>query len=53
MHDAEILRGMTSPIAGASNMSHIEQAADDATLTPDEVAALEQPYVPRAVLGHA
>jgi aryl-alcohol dehydrogenase-like predicted oxidoreductase len=48
-------KGVTSPIAGASKPSHIEQAvaALDVTLTPTEAATLEQPYEPRAVLGHA
>ncbi|HEY1230113.1 MAG TPA: aldo/keto reductase [Ramlibacter sp.] len=48
-------KGVTAPIAGASKTSHIDEAvaAIHVALTPDEAAALEQPYVPRAVLGHA
>jgi aryl-alcohol dehydrogenase-like predicted oxidoreductase len=48
-------RGVTSPIAGASKPSHIEQAvaAIEVSLTAAEAATLEQPYAPRAVLGHA
>jgi len=48
-------KGVTSPIAGASKPSHIEDAvaAIDVRLTAAEAATLEQPYVPRAILGHA
>ena len=48
-------KGVTSPIAGASKTSHIDEAvaAIHVTLSAEEAAALEQPYVPRAVLGHA
>ncbi|HEY1231373.1 MAG TPA: aldo/keto reductase, partial [Ramlibacter sp.] len=48
-------KGVTAPIAGASKTSHIDEAvaAIHVSLTADEAATLEQPYVPRAVLGHA
>lgn len=48
-------KGVTSPIAGASQPSHIEQAvaALTVTLTSAEATSLEEPYEPRAVLGHA
>ena len=44
---------ITSPIIGATKMSHLEDAvaALDVTLSPDEVASLEAPYVPHPVLG--
>jgi aryl-alcohol dehydrogenase (NADP+) len=47
--------GITSPIIGASKMPHLDEAiaALDITLTPDEIAALEAPYQPHVVLGHA
>jgi aryl-alcohol dehydrogenase (NADP+) len=47
--------GVTSPIIGASKMNHLDEAiaALDITLTEDEVAALEAPYQPHPVLGHA
>ena len=45
--------GVTSPIIGASKMAHLDQAiaALDVTLTDDEAARLEAPYVPHRVLG--
>jgi len=48
-------KGVTAPVAGVSKASHIEQAAAavGVTLNDAEVAALEAPYEPRAVLGHA
>ncbi len=44
---------ITSPIIGATKMSHLEDAvaALDVTLSPDEIASLEAPYVPHPVLG--
>jgi aryl-alcohol dehydrogenase-like predicted oxidoreductase len=46
--------GITSPIIGATRMPHLEQAvaALDIDLSADEIARLEEPYTPRAVLGH-
>ena len=48
-------KGAASPVAGVSKPSHIEQAvaALDVTLTAVEACALEEPYEPRAVLGHS
>lgn len=45
--------GVTSPIIGVSKMSHLEEAiaAEDLTLSPDEIAALEHPYTPLTVSG--
>jgi aryl-alcohol dehydrogenase-like predicted oxidoreductase len=47
--------GVTAPIVGASKVHHLEDAiaALALTLTPDEVAALEAPYVPHIVAGFA
>jgi aryl-alcohol dehydrogenase-like predicted oxidoreductase len=47
--------GVTAPIIGASKASHLEDAvaAVELRLTDDEVAALEQPYVPHPVAGHS
>jgi 1-deoxyxylulose-5-phosphate synthase len=46
--------GVTAPIVGSTKLAHLEDAlaADDLTLTEDEVASLEKPYVPHPVLGH-
>ena len=46
--------GMTAPIIGATRLGHLQDAlaAEELTLTPEEVAALEEPYVPHPVLGH-
>ncbi len=44
---------VTSPIIGATKHAHITDAvaALDLTLTEDEIAALEKPYVPHEVTG--
>ncbi len=44
---------VTSPIVGATKPHHLDDAAAAASLliTPEEVAALEQPYTPHPVLG--
>ncbi len=45
--------GVTSPIVGASKPHHLEDAvaALSVHLTPEEMTALEEPYVPHPVLG--
>ena len=45
--------GVTAPIAGASKPHHLDDAvaALAVTLSPEEIARLEQPYVPHAVAG--
>jgi aryl-alcohol dehydrogenase-like predicted oxidoreductase len=45
--------GVTAPIVGATKMDHLETAvaALDVRLSPDEVAALEAPYLPHPVAG--
>ncbi|MBW7459229.1 aldo/keto reductase, partial [Paenibacillus sepulcri] len=44
---------VTAPIIGATKESHLESAvtALKVKLTPDEIASLEEPYVPHAVVG--
>jgi aryl-alcohol dehydrogenase-like predicted oxidoreductase len=44
---------ITAPIIGASKPHHLEDAvaALSLKLTPEEIAALEEPYVPHPVLG--
>jgi aryl-alcohol dehydrogenase-like predicted oxidoreductase len=46
--------GITAPIVGATKLGHLEDAlaAEELTLTPEEMARLEEPYVPHPVLGH-
>lgn len=46
--------GVTAPIVGATKGGHLADAlaAEQLTLTDDEVARLEEPYVPHPVLGH-
>ncbi|MFF7649968.1 aldo/keto reductase [Streptomyces sp. NPDC007983] len=45
---------VTAPIVGATKLSHLEDAvaAVDLTLDDDEIARLEAPYRPRAIMGH-
>ena len=44
---------VTAPIVGATKISHLEDAvgALDLELSPDEIAYLEEPYVPHKVVG--
>jgi aryl-alcohol dehydrogenase-like predicted oxidoreductase len=44
---------ITAPIVGATKLHHLEDAvaAVELKLTPEEVKALEEPYVPHPVLG--
>jgi aryl-alcohol dehydrogenase-like predicted oxidoreductase len=44
---------VTAPIVGASKPHHLEDAvaALSLNLTPDEIAALEEPYVPHPIVG--
>jgi aryl-alcohol dehydrogenase-like predicted oxidoreductase len=46
--------GVTAPIVGATKGGHLADAlaAEQLTLTDDEVARVEEPYVPHPVLGH-
>src|SRR5690349_1066915 len=46
--------GVTAPIVGATKLDHLEDAlaAEQLTLSDDEIARLEEPYVPHAISGH-
>jgi 1-deoxyxylulose-5-phosphate synthase len=46
--------GVTAPIVGATKLEHLEDAiaAAGVSLSEDEIARLEEPYVPHPVLGH-
>lgn len=45
---------VTAPIIGATKLSHLDDAvgALSVKLTPEEVALLEEPYVPHRIVGH-
>jgi aryl-alcohol dehydrogenase (NADP+) len=47
--------GITSPIVGASKMTHLEDAAEavDLRLDAEELKALNEPYRPHPTLGHS
>ncbi len=47
--------GVTAPIVGATKLGHLEDAlaGEQLTLSDEEIAALEEPYVPHAIAGHA
>ncbi len=47
--------GVTSPIVGASKLSHLDDAVAslDVKLDPAELKELEEPYQPHPVLGHS
>src|SRR5690349_2216019 len=47
--------GVTAPIVGATKLGHLEDAlaAVDVELSDEDIARLEEPYVPHPVLGHA
>jgi aryl-alcohol dehydrogenase-like predicted oxidoreductase len=46
--------GVTAPIVGATKPHHLDDAlaAEQLTLSADEIARLEEPYVPHAISGH-
>jgi 1-deoxyxylulose-5-phosphate synthase len=46
-------RNRPAPIVGATKLHHLDDAiaAIDLKLSAEEIAALEQPYVPHAVVG--
>jgi 1-deoxyxylulose-5-phosphate synthase len=46
--------GVTAPIVGASKVQHIADAVAGVALklTPEEIAAMEAPYIPHAIAGH-
>jgi aryl-alcohol dehydrogenase-like predicted oxidoreductase len=45
---------ITSPIIGATKPHHLDDAvaAVDVQLSTDEIAKLEEPYIPHPILGH-
>jgi aryl-alcohol dehydrogenase-like predicted oxidoreductase len=47
--------GVTAPIVGATKAQHVGDAlaAEQLELSADEIARLEEPYVPHAVSGHS
>lgn len=47
--------GITAPIIGASKMSHLEDAvaAEELSLSDEEMGLLEEPYRPHPILGHS
>ena len=50
---AWLLQKVTSPVVGATKLSHVEGAAKavDLVLTPEETAYLEEPYLPHKLVG--
>jgi aryl-alcohol dehydrogenase-like predicted oxidoreductase len=46
--------GVTAPIVGATKLEHLDDAlaAEQLSLSPEEVERLEEPYVPHAIAGH-
>ena len=50
---AWLLTRVTAPVVGATKLRHIEGAAKsvDLALTEEELAWLEEPYVPHALVG--
>jgi 1-deoxyxylulose-5-phosphate synthase len=47
--------GVTAPIVGATKLEHLEDAlaGEQVELSDEEIAALEEPYLPHAVAGHS
>jgi 1-deoxyxylulose-5-phosphate synthase len=47
--------GVTAPIVGATKLEHLDDAvaAEQLSLSAEEIALLEEPYVPHAISGHA
>ena len=50
---AWLLTKVTAPVVGATKLHHIEGAARavELTLTSEEIAYLEEPYVPHKLVG--
>ena len=46
--------GVTAPIVGATKVEHLEDAiaAEQLSLSAEEIERLEEPYVPHAIAGH-
>jgi aryl-alcohol dehydrogenase-like predicted oxidoreductase len=47
--------GVTAPIVGATKLQHLDDAvaAEKLALDADEIARLEEPYVPHSIAGHS
>ncbi|HLY86276.1 MAG TPA: aldo/keto reductase [Gaiellaceae bacterium] len=47
--------GVTAPIVGATKIAHLDDAvaAEQLALEDDEIARLEEPYLPHAISGHS
>ena len=47
--------GVTAPIVGATKLEHLDDAlaAEELSLSNEEITRLEEPYVPHAVVGHS
>jgi 1-deoxyxylulose-5-phosphate synthase len=47
--------GVTAPIVGATKLEHLDDAvaAEQLTLEPEEIARLEEPYLPHTISGHS
>ncbi len=45
---------VTAPIVGATKPGHLQDAlaAEELTLSEEEISRLQEPYVPHPVLGH-
>lgn len=45
---------VAAPVVGATKLSHIEDAVNalELTLTDDEIAYLDEPYIPHGIVGH-
>jgi aryl-alcohol dehydrogenase-like predicted oxidoreductase len=45
---------VTAPIVGATKVEHLEDAiaAEQLSLSAEEIERLEEPYVPHAISGH-
>jgi len=52
---AWIIQKGTIPIVGFSNLARLDEACDvkGKTLTPEEMKYLEEPYKPKAIVGHS
>jgi len=52
---AWIIQRGTIPIVGFSNVSRLDEAADvrGKTLTDEDMKYLEEPYVPKVIVGHS
>jgi aryl-alcohol dehydrogenase-like predicted oxidoreductase len=47
--------GVTAPIVGATKLEHLDDAvaAEQLALEAEEIARLEEPYIPHAISGHS